>query len=132
MTGIVSSTRPAKVCFVSIRVTDRSAELSESTQRISSANSALAMTAKVSMRSVIKMDMQMTLYLAWAVRIALLMLYLPVQILSIIVQGAHRLDLWTSTVLMQSATQFGDRQFSTHFGGSANSLRSENRGVAEA
>lgn len=76
--------------------------------------------------------MKMTLYFAWVVRTALLLLYIPVQISSMIVQVAHRLDMWTSAVVMQSATQFGDRQFSTHFRGSASSLRSDIGGVAKA
>jgi hypothetical protein len=78
---------------------------------------------------VIKMDMRMTLYLAWAVRTALLVLYIPMQVLSVIVQAAHRLDLWTSAVVMQSAVQSGDRQFSTHFG---ESIRGNSRGIAQA
>jgi hypothetical protein len=81
---------------------------------------------------VIKMDMRMTLYLAWAVRTALLVLYVPVQFLSIIVQGAHRLDLWTSAVVMQSAVQSENRQFSTHFRKLDNSFRGNSRGIAEA
>ncbi len=48
----------------------------------------------------------MTLYIAWAVRTALLVLYIPVQILVIIVRAAHRLDLWASAVVMQSAIKF--------------------------
>jgi hypothetical protein len=44
-----------------------------------------------------------TLYLAWAVRAALLMLYFPVQMLAAIVQTVHRLDLWASAVVTQTA-----------------------------
>lgn len=56
----------------------------------------------------IKADIRMTIYLAWAVRTALLVLYIPVQILSTIVQSTHRLDLWASAVVMQSARKDGD------------------------
>jgi hypothetical protein len=65
------------------------------------------------------MDMRMTIYLAWAVRTALLLLYIPVQILSSTVQAANRLDSWSSAVVVQSATQFEERQLSTHLGGLA-------------
>ncbi len=78
------------------------------------------------------MDMQMTLYLAWAVRTVLLMLYIPVQILVIMVQAANRLDLWASAVVMQSATQVGDRQLSTQLSRLADPLRTRRRVVAEA
>ena len=50
-------------------------------------------------------DMQMTLCLAWAVRIALLALYVPMAILSNVVESARRLDLWASAIVMQSALQ---------------------------
>lgn len=50
----------------------------------------------------------MTICLAWTVRIALLVLYIPVRILSNIVESAHRLDLWASAVVMQSVRQLGD------------------------
>ncbi len=56
----------------------------------------------------------MTLYLAWAVRTAILLLYVPLQILSFTVQAINRLDSWASAVVMQSATQVEERQSSTH------------------
>ncbi len=56
----------------------------------------------------INFDMQTTIYFAWAIRIALLVLYIPLQILSSIVQSAHRLDLWASAIVMQSARQLQD------------------------
>ena len=59
----------------------------------------------------------MTLHLAWAVRTALLLLYIPVQMLFVIVQAADRLDLWASAVVMKSATQFEERQLSTYLRG---------------
>lgn len=48
----------------------------------------------------IKSDM--TIYVAWAVRTALLVLYIPLQILAIIVESTHRLDSWASAAVMQS------------------------------
>jgi hypothetical protein len=54
-----------------------------------------------------KSDTRMTIYLAWAVRTALLALYIPVQILSTIVESTHRLDLWASAVVMQSTGPVG-------------------------
>ena len=56
----------------------------------------------------INFDMQMTVYLAWVIRIALLVLYIPLAILSSMVQSAHRLDLWASVIVMQSARHFQD------------------------
>jgi len=44
----------------------------------------------------------MTTYLAWGVRIVLLVLYVPVQILLTIAQSARRLDLWASAVITQT------------------------------
>lgn len=54
-----------------------------------------------------KSDKRMTIYLAWAVRIALLVLYIPVQTLSTIVELTHRLDLWASAVVTQSTEPSG-------------------------
>jgi hypothetical protein len=51
---------------------------------------------------VIKYDTRMTTYLAWGVRIVLLVLYVPVQILLTIAQSARRLDLWASAVITQT------------------------------
>ena len=50
----------------------------------------------------IKHDTQMTTYLAWGVRIVLLVLYVPVQILLTIAQSTRRLDLWASDVITQT------------------------------
>jgi hypothetical protein len=46
-----------------------------------------------------------TLCLAWAVRVALLVVYVPVQIFAIIVLVTERLDLWASTVVTHSMAQ---------------------------
>jgi hypothetical protein len=46
-----------------------------------------------------------TICLAWVVRTALLVLYVPVRILSNIVESVHRLDLWASAVILQYAGQ---------------------------
>jgi hypothetical protein len=56
----------------------------------------------------INFDVQMTIYLAWAVRIALLVFYIPLGILSSMIQSAHRLDLWASAIVMQSAVHLQD------------------------
>ncbi len=64
----------------------------------------------------------MTIYLAWAVRTALLLLYIPVRILSFTVQAANRLDLWASAVVMKSATQFEERQLSPYLRGLADHM----------
>lgn len=45
--------------------------------------------------------------LAWAVRTALLVLYIPVQMMSAIVQVTHRIDLWASTVVTSRAPATG-------------------------
>lgn len=47
----------------------------------------------------------MTIYIAWAVRVALLVLYVPVKILSAVVQMTHRLDSWASRVVTQTADE---------------------------
>ena len=59
------------------------------------------------------MNLPLKIYLAWVVRTALLVLYIPVQILSVMIQVAHRLDLWACAVVMQSSSQSGNRQFTT-------------------
>ena len=46
-----------------------------------------------------------TLCLAWAIRVALLVIYVPVQILALIVLVTARLDLWASKVVTQSMAQ---------------------------
>jgi len=44
-------------------------------------------------------DPRITLCLAWTVRAALLALYIPVQMMSAIVQVTHRIDLWASAIV---------------------------------
>lgn len=56
----------------------------------------------------INFDTQATVYLAWVIRIALLVLYIPLAILSSMVQSAHRLDLWASAIALHSARHFQD------------------------
>jgi hypothetical protein len=46
-----------------------------------------------------------TLFLAWAVRAALLVLYVPVKLFSAIVKTAYWLDLWASNVITQRSGQ---------------------------
>ncbi len=53
-------------------------------------------------------DTRITIYVAWTIRIALLLLYIPVQILSTVVESAHRLDLWATAVVMQSTKPWED------------------------
>lgn len=75
------------------------------------------------------MNMPMTIYLAWAVRTALLVLYIPVQLMSFIVQRTYQLDLWACAVVMQSASQSADLQSTQYFRGSANPLCDRNSGA---
>ncbi len=53
-------------------------------------------------------NVRMSLCLAWAVRVALLVLYIPVQIMSALVQATHQLDLWACKVVTQAAGETGN------------------------
>jgi hypothetical protein len=48
---------------------------------------------------------RMTLSNAWGVRTALLVLYVPVKILSAILEMTHQLDSWASRVVTQTAEE---------------------------
>lgn len=48
---------------------------------------------------------RIVLYLAWAVRVALVVLYIPVKVLSAIVQITYRWDLWASRIVTQTSEE---------------------------
>ena len=81
--------------------------------------------------SVFNMDMQMTLC-AWAVRTALLLLYIPVQMLSFIVETANLLDSWASAAAAEAAMPSGSRQPGTDLKRPGDSVRAGNMGAVEA
>ena len=51
----------------------------------------------------------MNVCFAWVVRSILLALYIPLRVLSILVESAHRLDLWASSVVLQSRVPANSR-----------------------
>lgn len=52
-----------------------------------------------------KCDPRIVLYVAWAIRVALVVLYIPVKVLSAIVQITYRWDSWASRIVTQTSEE---------------------------